>query len=407
MECSATDLIGQYVGQTGPKTIKQLERGLGKVLFIDEAYRLGEGLFAQEAINELVDTITKPKFAGKLVIILAGYDNDINNLLQVNEGLSSRFADEIIFPALSSEHCLQLLEEKLKQNRISIPALHNPVTYQNLLRPMAELSSLRSWGNARDVQTLAKNMVRTVFKSIKNSKVPLVLSDEKAVACIQTMLSERQRRNNAVPRFQQLPPDVGQAQTQNSSRHAPITQIGTSGAKCTENENKEHCRELPSEISSEQMHEDDRDDGVSDVVWAQLQNDKRAAELEAKRCEQLLRDEEEACRAAEDSERKSAAAAAALQAIQAKNEAGAMELMRQREEARISALEAKAAREKIQRELEKRRVEELERKRKETQTQMKLRRMGICPAGFQWIKQSGGYRCTAGGHFVSDGQLGM
>jgi hypothetical protein len=39
---------------------------------VDEAYRLGEGMYAQEAVNELVDTMTKPKFAGKLVIILAG-----------------------------------------------------------------------------------------------------------------------------------------------------------------------------------------------------------------------------------------------------------------------------------------------------------------------------------------------
>lgn len=105
VECSATDLIGQYIGQTGPKTIKQLERGLGKVFCIDEAYRLGHGQFAQEAIDELVDNITKPRFAGKMVIILAGYDNDMNNLLRVNEGLSSRFADEISFPPLSPMHC--------------------------------------------------------------------------------------------------------------------------------------------------------------------------------------------------------------------------------------------------------------------------------------------------------------
>lgn len=39
IECSATDFVGQYVGQTGPKTQKQLEKGLGKILFIDEAYR--------------------------------------------------------------------------------------------------------------------------------------------------------------------------------------------------------------------------------------------------------------------------------------------------------------------------------------------------------------------------------
>jgi hypothetical protein len=58
--CSAIDLVGQYVGQTGPKTKKLLEKALGKVLFIDEAYRLAEGHFAKEAMDELVDCLTKP-----------------------------------------------------------------------------------------------------------------------------------------------------------------------------------------------------------------------------------------------------------------------------------------------------------------------------------------------------------
>lgn len=51
VECSATDLIGQYIGHTGPKVKKQLDRGLGKVLFVDEAYRLAEGHFAKEAVD--------------------------------------------------------------------------------------------------------------------------------------------------------------------------------------------------------------------------------------------------------------------------------------------------------------------------------------------------------------------
>src|SRR6266480_1793477 len=53
VECSATDLIGQYVGQTGPKVQQLLDNALGKVLFIDEAYRLAGGHFAQEAMDEL------------------------------------------------------------------------------------------------------------------------------------------------------------------------------------------------------------------------------------------------------------------------------------------------------------------------------------------------------------------
>jgi AAA+ superfamily predicted ATPase len=95
VECSASDMVGQYVGHTGPKTQKLLEKALGKVLFIDEAYRLGEGHFAAEAVNELVDLITKPQFANKIVIILAGYDHDMNKLMAVNPGLSSRFPEEV------------------------------------------------------------------------------------------------------------------------------------------------------------------------------------------------------------------------------------------------------------------------------------------------------------------------
>lgn len=195
VECSATDLIGSYVGHTGPKTLKQLERGLGKVLLIDEAYRLGEGQFAQEAVNELVDLVTKPKFAGKLVIILAGYDNDMNKLFQVKEGLSSRFADEFIFPALSPENCLRLLETKLKQSTITIPSLKTASMYQELLDPMTELSTLPAWGSARDVETLARSMVRSVFQNTTSKVDQLTVTRDTALRCINDMLLGRRSRN--------------------------------------------------------------------------------------------------------------------------------------------------------------------------------------------------------------------
>ena len=60
------------VGQTGPKTKKLFEKALGKVLFIDEAYRLSRGHFAQEATDELVGLLTHSNFKSKLIVILAG-----------------------------------------------------------------------------------------------------------------------------------------------------------------------------------------------------------------------------------------------------------------------------------------------------------------------------------------------
>jgi AAA+ superfamily predicted ATPase len=78
VEASVTDLIGEYLGQTGPKTIKMFEKARGKVLFIDEAYRLGQGPFAKEAIDEIVDCLTKEDFIGRIVVILAGYQEEID-----------------------------------------------------------------------------------------------------------------------------------------------------------------------------------------------------------------------------------------------------------------------------------------------------------------------------------------
>ncbi|OAG34341.1 hypothetical protein AYO21_11493 [Fonsecaea monophora] len=96
VECFFSEIIGEALGQTGPKVVAALERALGKVLFIDEAYRLAQGDFATDAINELVDCMTKERFANKMVIILAGYAEGMDSLREINQGFASRFATEVL-----------------------------------------------------------------------------------------------------------------------------------------------------------------------------------------------------------------------------------------------------------------------------------------------------------------------
>lgn len=385
--------------------MKQLERALGKVLFVDEAYRLGQGQFAQEAIDELVDNITKPKFAGKLVIILAGYENDMNNLLRVNEGLSRRFADEISFPSLSPAHCLQLLEDKLKKSQIAFPSVQDPAIYQELLEPIAEMSRLPSWGNAGDVETLAKSMVRAVYQSNPNKVNELPLPAGTALNCIHSMLGERRLRARVTP----LSPRSysGSVQSLDDFQSAPRISSSTSTAtKTPAPAPKEDDKTLKTSGPLESPDES-RDVGVSDAVWQQLQKDKREAELQIQRAARKIQEQEEAHLLAESAEREAEEKAAELREIQAKNEAEALELLRLREEARIRVMEAKAERERIRAELVRRKLEEEERRKKEQLAQSRLRQMGVCVAGFQWIKQVGGYRCAGGSHWVSDSQLGM
>lgn len=380
--------------------MKQLERGLGKVLFIDEAYRLGHGTFAQEAIDELVDNITKPKFAGKLVVILAGYENDMNNLLRVNEGLSSRFADEISFPSLSPAHCLQLLENMLKQSRIAFPPM------QNLLEPIAELSRLPSWGNARDIQTLAKSMVRAVYQSHTTKVEQLQISASTAIKCVNSMLAERRARAKVIPSSGQTP-FSGPVQSLDDSQSAPRISFGTSTAMKTAPSTPKQNDETPKPPDSLGSQDEIRDVGVSDAVWQQLQTDKRETTLQNERAAQKIKEQEDAHLLALEAEKKAEKEAAELRETQAKNEAEAHELLRLREEARIREMEAKAERERIRREWERKKQEEQERKKKEELAQSRLRQMGVCVAGFRWIKQSGGYRCAGGSHWVDDSQLGI
>ncbi|TVY43950.1 NFX1-type zinc finger-containing protein [Lachnellula occidentalis] len=450
VECSASDLVGQYVGHTGPKVIKQLEKGLGKVLFIDEAYRLGEGHFAQEAVNELVDCVTKLKFAGKMVIILAGYDKDMNNLLRVNEGLSSRFADEFIFPALDPANCLLLLESRLKQSQITMPSLSSTNTHDELLALITELSHLPAWGSARDVQTLAKSMVRTVYQNNTSKVSQLILPHDTALSCIQTMLSDRRARSKvaslpATVRPSQPPPMHAPPPSQPIS--SPSTT--TSSTSKTAPSPAQYKEENPPSTVSPPV-DPTRDPGVSDAVWEQLQRDHKIAEAEAQAIQQRLQEHAEACKLAEAAEKQAEAdmkalqeeqikqehalqlmrqreevrireiagrdeeaqrqrdvITAALQKAQAEQEARSLEHMRRREEARIRASQERENRERIQRDMERHREAEDQRRKKEQQAQVKLRHMGVCVAGYVWRKQSGGYRCAGGSHFVSDGALGL
>lgn len=205
IECSASDLVAQYCGQTGPKTVKALERGLGKVLFIDEAYRLASGKgdgFQAEAISEIVDCLTKPKFFGKIIVILAGYEREMNHLLSINPGLASRFPEEVHFPSMMPKNALQMLKIKLKASKISIPVLNQPesMEYKNLIRLMGLLTHTPSWGNGRDVETLAKTLCRTVFMNIAHAEDELTCTAQMATLAMEALLQERRART--VPKIE-------------------------------------------------------------------------------------------------------------------------------------------------------------------------------------------------------------
>ena len=104
------DLVGQYVGHTAPKTKEVLKRAFGGVLFIDEAYYLyrpeNERDYGVEAIEILLQVMENER--DRLVVILAGYKDRMDDFFRLNPGMSSRVAHHIDFPDYTAVELLRI-----------------------------------------------------------------------------------------------------------------------------------------------------------------------------------------------------------------------------------------------------------------------------------------------------------
>jgi probable Rubsico expression protein CbbX len=104
------DLVGQYVGHTAPKTKEVLKRAFGGVLFIDEAYYLyrpeNERDYGVEAIEILLQVMENER--DRLVVILAGYEDRMDEFFRLNPGMSSRVAHHIDFPDYTAAELLRI-----------------------------------------------------------------------------------------------------------------------------------------------------------------------------------------------------------------------------------------------------------------------------------------------------------
>ncbi|MEU0540291.1 type VII secretion AAA-ATPase EccA [Nocardia sp. NPDC005978] len=107
IESKRSDFVGQHLGSTAIKTEKLIDSAMDGVLFIDEAYTLiqqglsGGDAFGREAVDTLLARMENDR--DRLVVIIAGYDGEIDRFLAANDGLSSRFAKRLQFPSYSAE----------------------------------------------------------------------------------------------------------------------------------------------------------------------------------------------------------------------------------------------------------------------------------------------------------------
>ena len=173
VEVDRSGLVAGYVGQTALKTQKVIEKAMGGVLFIDEAYALNgksENDFGQEAIDTILKAMEDHR--DDLVVIVAGYTELMDRFIHSNPGLESRFNRFLEFEDYTTEQMVAIFKMQCKKGCYVLAQ-----GTEELVRDfIAEESADDSFGNARGVRNLFEHIL--VAQNNRLAKLEKVTRDD-------------------------------------------------------------------------------------------------------------------------------------------------------------------------------------------------------------------------------------
>ncbi len=174
VEVSRADLIGEYIGQTGPLVQKKVAEALDGILFIDEAYSLmygampGSSGYGAEAIATLLKLMEDNR--DRLIVIVAGYRDEMDQFIESNPGLKSRFTKTVDFPDFSAFELSQIFERFTKEYGYKLSA-----DAASLIPKMIDAKKAKQtehFGNARFIRNAFHDSVTHLANRISTIENP-------------------------------------------------------------------------------------------------------------------------------------------------------------------------------------------------------------------------------------------
>ncbi|MEU9127538.1 right-handed parallel beta-helix repeat-containing protein [Kitasatospora sp. NPDC048540] len=158
VETARADLVGRYIGHTAQLTKEAFDRARGGVLFIDEAYTLtprngGGNDFGQEAVDTLMKLMEDHR--DEVVVIVAGYEDEMQHFLASNPGLASRFSRQIEFGHYTDEELVTIVGRHADQAGYTCA----PETVAALAHHFAAVPRDRTFGNGRYARQTLEGMI--------------------------------------------------------------------------------------------------------------------------------------------------------------------------------------------------------------------------------------------------------
>ncbi len=171
VETDRSGLVAAYAGQTALKTNKLIDSAVGGILFIDEAYTLNQGqndTYGSEAVATLLKRMEDER--GRMVVIIAGYKDEMKKFFSINSGLESRFNRELFFPDFSAEDLATIFRQTAKKNKY---VLSKDVDHwlESFIRVTTKNRD-KNFGNGRWVRNLFEKTVERQSMRVVELKEP-------------------------------------------------------------------------------------------------------------------------------------------------------------------------------------------------------------------------------------------
>jgi len=169
IEVDRSGLVAGYMGQTAIKTREVIDSALGGILFVDEAYALATGQqqdYGQEAIDTLLKAMEDHR--DDLIVIVAGYPNEMKRFIGSNPGLQSRFKRTIHFPDYAADELFAIFEHLIQQAHLEL----EPAAQEFVQRAFGRLYQQRGqhFGNGRTVRNIFEQTL--VFQANRVMEIP-------------------------------------------------------------------------------------------------------------------------------------------------------------------------------------------------------------------------------------------
>ena len=168
IETSRATLVGKYMGET-PKIVNNMcDKAMGGILFIDEAYTLSDGgdQYGKEAIDTLMKRMEADR--GKFVVMAAGYKDKMDEFLQMNAGLASRFTHKLHIEDYNEDELLAIFKHMAQKEQYTLSPSAEFKALDTIYKMV--LAKNESWGNAREMRNLLDVTIQKLSERV--SKMP-------------------------------------------------------------------------------------------------------------------------------------------------------------------------------------------------------------------------------------------